>query len=42
MSALKVNKTVQLDNNLVLGGFKDYNSNLAGIPLEKLPKTPRS
>ena len=30
VSALKVNKTVQHDTNLVLGGFKDYYSNLAG------------
>ena len=30
VSALKVNKTVQHDTNLVLGGFKDYHSNLAG------------
>ena len=29
VSALKVNKTVQHDTNLVLGGFKDYYSNLA-------------
>ena len=37
MSALKVNKTVQHDKNLVLGGFKDYHSNLAGNLLKKLP-----
>ena len=36
--ALKVNKTVQHDTNLVLGGFKDYYSNLAGNVLKKLPK----
>ena len=30
VNALKVNKTVQHDNNLVLGGFKDYYSSLAG------------
>ena len=40
MSALKVNKTVQHDTNLVLGGFKDYYSNLAGNLLKKLPKLP--
>ena len=40
MSALKVNKTVQHDTNLVLGGFKDYYSNLAGNLLKKLPKPP--
>ena len=38
VSALKVNKTVQHDTNLVLGGFKDYYSNLAGNLLKKLPK----
>ena len=38
MSALKVNKTVQHDTNLVLGGFKDYYSNLAGKLLKQLPK----
>ena len=40
VSALEVNKTVQHDTNLVLGGFKDYYSNLAGILLKKLPKPP--
>ena len=40
VSALKVNKTVQHDTNLVLGGFKDYYSNLAGNLLKKLPKPP--
>ena len=40
VSALKVNKTVQRDTNLVLGGFKDYYSNLAGKLLKKLPKPP--
>ena len=40
MSALKVNKTVQQANNLSLGGFKDYYSNLAGNLLKKLPKAP--
>ena len=35
---MKVNKTVQHDTNLVLGGFKDYYSNLAGNLLKKLPK----
>ena len=39
-SALKVNKTVQHDTNLVLGGFKDYYSNLVGKLLKKLPKPP--
>ena len=38
--ALKVNKTVQHNTNLVLGGFKDYYSNLAGKLLKKLPKPP--
>ena len=38
MSALKVNKTVQHDTNLVLSGFKDYYSNLTGNLLKKLPK----
>ena len=38
MSTLKVNKSVQHDTNLVLGGFKDYNSILAGKLLKKLPK----
>ena len=40
MSALKVNKTVQQGNNLSLGGFKDYYSNLARNLLKKLPKAP--
>ena len=40
MSALKVNKTVQHDTNLVLSGFKDYYSKLAGILLKKLLKPP--
>ena len=40
MSALKVNKTVQHDTHLVLGGFKDYYSNLAEKYLKKLPKPP--
>ena len=40
MNALKVNKTVQHDTNLVLSGFKDYYSNLAGNLLKKLPKPP--
>ena len=40
MSALKVNKTIQHDTNLVLGGFKDFYSNLAGNLLKKLPKPP--
>ena len=40
VSALKVNKTVQHDTNLVLGGFKNYYSNLAGNLLKKLPKPP--
>ena len=38
MSALQVNKTVQHDKSLVLGGFKDYNSDLPAILLKKLPK----
>ena len=40
VSALNVNKTVQHDANLVLGGFKDYYSNLVGKLLKKLPKPP--
>ena len=40
MSALKVNKTVQHDTNLVLGGFKDYYCNLAENLVKKLPKLP--
>ena len=40
VSALKVNKTVQYSTNLVLGGFKEYDSNLAGNLLNKLPKPP--
>ena len=40
VSALKVNKTVQHDTNLVLSGFKDYYSDLAGNLLKKLPKPP--
>ena len=40
VSALKVNKTVQHDTNLVLGKLKDYFSNLAGKLLKKLPKPP--
>ena len=39
MHALKVNKTVQRDTNLVLGRFRDY-FNLAGNLLKKLPKPP--
>ena len=42
VSALKVNKTVQHDNNLVLGGFKDYYFNLAGNLLKNLPKPPNN
>ena len=38
MSALKVNGIVEHGSNLVLGGFKDYSSNLAGNLLKKLPK----
>ena len=38
VSALKVNKTVQHGTVLVLGGFKNYYSNLAGNLLKKLPK----
>ena len=37
MSALKVNKTVQHDTNLVLDEFKDYYSNHAGNLLKKSP-----
>ena len=40
VGALKVNTTVQHDKNLVLGGFKDYYSNLAENLLKKLPKPP--
>ena len=40
VSAPKVNKTVQHDTNLILSGFKDYYSNLAGNLLKKLPKPP--
>ena len=40
VSALKINKTVQHGNNLVLGVFKDYCFNLAGNALKKLPKPP--
>ena len=40
VSALKLNEAVQHDANLVLGGFKDYYSNLAGKRLKKLPKPP--
>ena len=45
MSAQKVNKTVQHGTNLVLGGFKDYCSNMlecwkTGKLLKKLPKPP--
>ena len=40
VSALKVKKTVQHDTNLVLGGFKDYYSNIARNRLKKLPKPP--
>ena len=42
MSALKVNKTVQHETNLVLGGFKDNYSNIAGKLFKKLPKPPNS
>ena len=37
VSALKVNKTVEHDKNLVLGGFKDCYSNLAGNLLKNSP-----
>ena len=37
---MKVNKTIQHDTNLVLGGFEDYYSNLAGNLLKKLPNPP--
>ena len=40
MSALKVNKTIQHGTVLVLGGFKDYYSNVAGNLLKKFPKPP--
>ena len=40
VSAVKFNKTVQHDTNLVLGGFKDYYSNIARNRLKKLPKPP--
>ena len=40
VSALQVNKTVQHDKSLVLGGFKDYYSNLPGNLLKKLLKPP--
>ena len=40
VSALKVNKTVKHDTNLVLGGFKDYYANLAGKLSKKFPKSP--
>ena len=38
VNALKVNRTIQHDTNLDLGGFKDYYSNLAGKCLKKLSK----
>ena len=38
VSALKVNKTVQHDTNLVLGELKDYYGNLARNLLKKLPR----
>ena len=40
VSALKLNKTVQHDTNVVLDGFKDYYSNLAVNLLKKLTKPP--
>ena len=40
VSALKVNKTVKHDTNVVLGGFKDYYSKLAGNLLKKPPRPP--
>ena len=40
VSALRGNKTVQHDTNLVLGGLKDYYSNLVGNLLKKFPKPP--
>ena len=40
VSALKVNKTVEHDTNIVLSGFKDYYSNHAGKLLKKLPRPP--
>ena len=42
VSPLKVNKTVQHDKNLVLGGFKVYYSNLARNLLKKLSKPPNN
>ena len=39
VSALKINKTFQHSTNLVLAGFKDYHSNLAGNLLKKLTKS---
>ena len=38
MIALKVNKTVQHDTNLILGGFKYYYSKIDGKLLKKSPK----
>ena len=40
VSALKVNKTVKHGTNLVLGGFKDYYSNLAANLSKNLPEPP--
>ena len=40
VSALGINKTVQHGNIVILGGFKDYYSNLAGNLLKKLRKYP--
>ena len=40
VSGLKVNKIAQHDTNIVLGGFKDYYSNLPGKLLKKFPKPP--
>ena len=40
MHCQKVNKRVQYDTNLVLGGLKDFYLNLSGNLLKKLPKLP--
>ena len=40
VKALKVNKTVQHGTKLVIGGFKDYHTNLSGNLLKKVPKRP--
>ena len=40
VKALKVSKTVQHGTKLVIGGFKDYHTNLSGNLLKKVPKRP--